>query len=264
MPRLTSIKPWKHQRAWMAGCLALVLSISQAQPQSPYQPAPSARAEAGPTWAALSPNQREALKPLEREWPRIDADRKHKWLAIAAKFPSLSAQERTRIQARMADWTRLSPQQRGVARQQYQAAKRAAPQDRQSQWAAYEALPVQEKQTLAARAASPAAASRTDRRATSASSPKGSPSTQGKANIVPNPLYSVHATPVNAMAVQAQPGATTTTINKRAAPPLHQQPGLPKIAASQGFVDKSTLLPKRGPQGAAARSSSTPQAVSPE
>lgn len=259
-----SIKPWKQPGLWMAGCLLIglvVLSVvANAQPQSPYQAAPKAKVEARPTWAALSPNQREALKPLEREWPTLDADRKQKWLAIAAKLPSMSAQERTRIQARMADWTRLSPQERSVARQQYQAAKRAAPQDRPTQWAAYQALPAQEKQTLADRAAAPAPA-RADRRAAAASNPRASTSNHDKANIVPNPVYAVRATPVNAMALQAQPGATTTTINKRPAPPLHQQPGLPKIAASQGFVDKSTLLPKRGPQGAAARASTSPQAL---
>ena len=53
--------------------------------------------------------------------------------------------------------------------------------------------------------------------------------------------------------VQAQPGATTTLISKRPRRPSHQQPGLPKIAATPGFVDKSTLLPQRGPQGAATR-----------
>jgi hypothetical protein len=66
------------------------------------------------------------------------------------------------------------------------------------------------------------------------------------------------------MALQAQPGATTTTINKRPAPPPHQQTGLPKIAASQGFVDKSTLLPKRGPQAAATRPSKSPETAAPE
>jgi hypothetical protein len=38
----------------------------------------------------------------------------------------------------------------------------------------------------------------------------------------------------------------------RAQPPAHQQTGLPKIAATPGFVDPVTLLPRRGPQGAAA------------
>jgi hypothetical protein len=40
----------------------------------------------------------------------------------------------------------------------------------------------------------------------------------------------------------------------RAAPPAHHQTGMPKIAATPGFVDPATLLPKRGPQGAAVRS----------
>ena len=75
-----------------------------------------------------------------------------------------------------------------------------------------------------------------------------------KTNIVPNPAYAAPPMPVNSMALQAQPGATTTSIAKRPTPPAHQQTGLPKIAASPGFVDKSTLLPKRGPQGAATRS----------
>jgi hypothetical protein len=34
---------------------------------------------------------------------------------------------------------------------------------------------------------------------------------------------------------------------------LHQQAGLPKVAAMPGFVDSATLLPTRGAQGAAAR-----------
>jgi hypothetical protein len=64
--------------------------------------------------------------------------------------------------------------------------------------------------------------------------------------------------------VQAQPGATTTLITKRPVPPTHQQTGLPKIAATPEFVDKATLLPQRGPQGAATRSAaaSDPQASS--
>ena len=53
---------------------------------------------------------------------------------------------------------------------------------------------------------------------------------------------------------QARPGATTTPMTTRAAPPLHQQAGLPKIAATPTFVNPATLLPKRGPQGAAVRS----------
>jgi hypothetical protein len=71
---------------------------------------------------------------------------------------------------------------------------------------------------------------------------------------VPNPAHAAPARRVAPTMLQAQPGATTTVISKRAAPPPHQQTGLPKIAASPNFVDKDTLLPQRGPQGAATRS----------
>ena len=239
---------------WCVALSFVLVGAVAAQPNSPYQAAPKAAAPARPPWSALSAEQREALKPLEREWPTLEAERKQKWLAVAAKFPTMSAQERSRIQARMADWARLSPQERGVARQQYQAAKRVAPEDRSSQWEAYQALSPGEKRTLAARAAPPAASTPEPRRAGATSPRSDKPAVaQAKTNIVANPVYAVQPTPVNAMALQAQPGATTTTINKRATPPPHQQTGLPKIAASQGFVDKTTLLPKRGPQGAAAR-----------
>ena len=59
--------------------------------------------------------------------------------------------------------------------------------------------------------------------------------------------------------VQAAPGATTTLVTRQASPPVHQQTGMPKIAATPGFVDRSTLLPKRGPQGAATRSANNTQ-----
>jgi hypothetical protein len=232
---------------------------AQAQTPSPYhQTVPKAPAEASPRWQDLSAVQRSALKPLERDWPGIDGERKRKWLAIAGKLPSMSPQEQARIKDRMDEWVRLSPQERGVARQQFQAAKRVAPQDRPAQWEAYQALPAEERRRLAARAAGPAgsvASASPDRsRRTSANDRADKAvSPQAKSNIVPNPAYAPSPRPITAVAVQAQPGATTTNIGKRAAPPPHQQTGLPKIAAGQGFVDKTTLLPKRGPQGAAVR-----------
>src|SRR5204862_3080770 len=86
---------------------------------------------------------------------------------------------------------------------------------------------------------------------------------QLKSNIVPNPAFAAPPKAVGPTVVQAQPGATTTLMSRRPVPPAHQQTGLPKIAATPGFVDKSTLLPQRGPQGAATHSaaSSTPHAA---
>ena len=59
--------------------------------------------------------------------------------------------------------------------------------------------------------------------------------------------------PVSPTVVQAKPGATHAADHAAAAPPPpHQQPGMPKIAATSEFVDRKTLLPQRGPQSAGA------------
>jgi hypothetical protein len=220
--------------------------------QSAAVPAAAAKAaEAGPRWSELNPTQRSALKPLERDWSAIDADRKLKWMAIANRMPGMPPSERDRIQTRMTEWAAMSPQQRGKVRMGFQEAQQVAPKDRQAQWEAYQALPAEQKRQLAARAVPPAppkspGAQRPDR------SDKGS--TQAKSNIVPNPAFAAPPRPVGPSVMQARPGATTTLISKVPSPPAHQQTGLPKIAATPAFVDKTTLLPQRGPQGAATRS----------
>ena len=247
----------------VAGIAMVVLVLAaahraDAQTRTAGVDGPARPSEQGVRWQDLQPEQRAALKPLERDWARSSATQKQKWLEIAARFPNLPADEKSRIQARMAEWARLTPEQRGQARVNFQQAKQAAPQDRQSQWDAYQSLSAEEKSKLAARAAPLATprgpetgfkgghVDRGDRRSRDTQ--------QSKTNIVPNPAF---ATPPRAVAPtvqQAQPGATTTLISKRPAPPPHQQTGMAKIAATPNFVDKSTLLPQRGPQGAATRS----------
>ena len=197
---------------------------------------------------------RQALKPLEAQWSTLTAEGKQKWLEIAARFPTLPADERVRIQARMTEWARMSPQERGRVRLNFQEAQQASPRDRQAQWDAYRALPEEQKRQLAARA-TPAETRR------AAPVPPGGVGTAAqeaataKSNIIPNPAHAQPPRQVAPTVVQAQPGATTTLITKRAAPPGHQQTGLPKISATPEFVDQATLLPQRGPQGAAAHSS---------
>jgi hypothetical protein len=46
-------------------------------------------------------------------------------------------------------------------------------------------------------------------------------------------------------------------MTKTPSPPPHQKPGQPKIAASPNQVDRSTLLPKHGPQAAVASQSAS-------
>ena len=91
----------------------------------------------------------------------------------------------------------------------------------------------------------------TDRRAAKAAA---TASVQ-KNNLVTAPSTSAAAKTVAPTVVQAKPGASTTLISKTASPPPHAQIGQPKIAASQDKVDRSTLLPRAGPQSTAAAAS---------
>jgi hypothetical protein len=202
----------------------------------------------GPAWNQLTPAQRDVLKPLQRDWEGIDGPRRQKWLELAARYPKLSPTEQQRMQERMADWSRLTPSQRGQVRQNFQEAKQqAGREERRARWEAYQALPEEERKALASRAAerrAPQDSRRNDRTARNE---------QAKSNIVPNPLHTAPPPkPVAPTVVQARPGATTNLMSKRPSPPAHQQTGLPKIAATPEFVDRNTLLPQRGPQGAAA------------
>jgi hypothetical protein len=225
----------------------------------PVPPAPRKVAEGGPHWTELTAAQKASLKPLERDWSGIDSDRKHKWMQIAERMPAMPADERGRIQARMTEWAAMSPQQRGQVRLNFQEAKQVAPAaDRRAQWEAYQALPAEQKRQLAARAVPPAPAAAS--RPTNGSKADRA-AAQAKSNIVPNPAFAASPKAVGPTVVQARPGATTTLISKVPAPPKHQQTGLPKIAATPEFVDKNTLLPQRGPQGAATRSAAASAVV---
>jgi len=231
--------------------------------------------EKGAPWARLTVAQQQALAPLQRDWALIDAQRKQKWLELAERMPKLPADERQLIQARMAEWARMTPAQRAGARAQFQETRQLTVDERQARWQEYQALPDDQRRQLARQAKPPVvptpgstpkpaglAALKPPAAAVPATATASSPAAAvtpfaaaAKSNIVgmrqPTPAPSV--TPV---VVQAKPGATTTTVATRPSPPVHSQAGLPKIAATPDFVDRSTLLPKRGPQAAAALAAS--------
>jgi hypothetical protein len=234
----------------MACAATLLTPAAHAQPTG--RTATATTSETGPRWQELTPGQRSALKPLQRDWAGIDAARKQKWVEIANRYPSMPPAEQQRISERMTEWAKLSPAERGQARLNFQNARQMAPEERQARWQAYQELSPEQRKKLAARATPGTAAARngdTGRR-NAAQPPRDG--VQTKSNIVPNPNFAASPRPVAPTVVQAAPGATTSLISKRPTPPVHQQPGLPKIAASPGFVDKQTLLPQRGAQGAAA------------
>jgi hypothetical protein len=210
----------------------------------------------GPTWASLSPEQRSALAPLKDDWSSIDAPRKAKWLDLAGRYPKMPPSEQKRMQERMTEWARLSPQERAQARLNFQQAKQLPNQERQDQWSAYQALPESERKALATRAKAP--------QKTGEAAGKPTPELSSKRNIVANPsLSAAPVKPVAPTVVQAAPGATTTLVTRQPAPPAHQQAGMPKIAATPGFVDRNTLLPQRGAQSAGVRTSASAPAGRP-
>jgi hypothetical protein len=226
--------------------IGLAAALGFAAPARAQATAAPVATERGPRWSELSAQQQQALKPLQGEWSGIDAARKRKWIEVASKFQTMAPAERQRVEERMAEWSRLTPAERGRARAQFQEARRLPAEDRQAHWEAYQALPEDQRRALADRSAAPAA------RAGSRREARGGEADGVKRNIV-TAVPATPPAPVKPVAptiVQAAPGVTTTLVTKRAAPPAHNQPGLPKIAATQTFVDQATLLPKRGPQGA--------------
>lgn len=253
---------------WLVACAGTMAMLvgSMAQAQSPRVAAPASapaktRAEEGIRWQALTAPQREALTPLAQEWSGIDATRKQKWITLAARFPTLGPDERARITARMSEWARLTPAERGQARLRFEEARQLPAPDRNARWQAYQALPADKRQQLAARAASAAASGSGSTQRGDASVGKAGRAradSNAKSNLVPNPALAQAPRPVGPTVVQAGPGATTTLVTRRPAPPPHQQSGMPKIAATPEFVNRSTLLPRRGPQAAAVTTVAAP------
>ena len=208
--------------------------------------AAAAPAEDRLAWTALSSAQQQALAPLAREWPKLDTVRKRKWLEVAARFATMPPDERRRVQERMAAWAALTPAERTRARLQFEETRQIGAEERQARWQAYQSLTDEERRALAQKAA------RKPARPASAAT-DASASLLAKSNVVVPPARTPRPRAVGPTVVQARPGVTTTTMSTMAAPPRHHQPGLPKIVATPGFVDPETLLPRRGPQGAAMR-----------
>lgn len=232
-----------------AAMLAVGLMLGTAATAQVPQGAGTPTIADGPAWASLTAAQQSALAPLKRDWQGIDSTRKQKWLEIAARFPAMSADERQRIQERMTEWARMSPDERGRARLQFQQARQVSPQERQSRWDAYLALPLEERKALAKSASVvPPVSKRGSTPPVGKTSDPASAAPNQKINVVNAPSVQSAPKSIAPTVVQAKPGASTTLISKTADPPAHAQVGQPKIAATQGLVNRSTLLPQTGPQ----------------
>lgn len=252
MNKVPVLSPRHRSLRWVAAlaCSAALLATSTAG---------VAQSGGGPSWRELNPQEQQILQPLQTQWTSIDALRRQKWRDIAALYPNLPASQQERLRSRMAEWAAMTPVQRNAARLNYEEVKKLPQAERLARWEAYQNLSEEQRRALTEQAvarpqqaSAPIAASQRDTTANGV---------QPKSNIVPNTIKAEQArpTPVAPGTVQAAVGASTRPISKTPTPPRHQQPGLPKIAATPEFVDSETLLPQRGPQGVdSSRTSTTP------
>lgn len=101
-------------------------------------------------WSRLSSAEHLALAPFEAQWDSFSDERKRKWIKIASRYPKMSPDAQKRLHERMSEWVRMTPDQRRVARENYQVSKELPREARQNAWKAYQQLPEEQKQRLAA------------------------------------------------------------------------------------------------------------------
>ena len=151
-----------------AGSLLLAFSVTSfAQPARPIANAsaaikppavvtPAKPVVSKPVWAELTVQQQTALRPLSPGWDTINEAQKRKWLEISKGYPSLTPEGQSIMHSRMTEWVGLSAQQRAQARLNFAKSKELSnqltPEEKQAKWQTYQALSVEEKQKLAAKA----------------------------------------------------------------------------------------------------------------
>lgn len=150
-----------------------------------------AQEAARPRWNELTPAQRDALAPLAKDWPTLDADRKRKWLEVAARYPNLSPDGKQRMHDRMAEFARLTPEQKKTARENFRRAYEVPAEQRNATVQKYQELPEDKKRELADRAATKQAAPRRPaapaaKPAAKPAAPAASPSAPVKADAPAN------------------------------------------------------------------------------
>ncbi|MCC8400918.1 DUF3106 domain-containing protein [Paraburkholderia sp. MMS20-SJTN17] len=101
-------------------------------------------------WSRLSAAEHVALAPFESQWDSFSEERKRKWIRIASRYAKMSPDAQKRLHERMSEWVRMTPEQRRVARENYQVSKELPRETRQNAWKAYQQLPEETKERLAA------------------------------------------------------------------------------------------------------------------
>ena len=142
--------------AWLAPIfISLAMLIAGAPVAAQTTTQSTASLPGRPLWMDLSESQQQALAPLTEQWPTMTEPHKRKWLALSQNFAQLSADEQNILQSRMREWASLSPQKRSAARLNFAGIQQLPQEDKKAKWEAYQALPPEAKQKLAAQQSTP-------------------------------------------------------------------------------------------------------------
>ena len=123
------------------------------KPAPKAKPAAKAKAQVRPAWAELTAEQQQILAPLKADWESLEPERRRKWVGVAKRYPSMTVRGQERVQRRMQTWAKLTPEQRRQARETYKQLAKVPAGKRGSlreQWAEYQQLPPQERESLIA------------------------------------------------------------------------------------------------------------------
>jgi hypothetical protein len=208
-----------------AGTGTHTATASVAPPAKPGLPDASRKTGDKPAWRSLSPAQQVALQPLQGEWDQMDGVRKQKWLQLARRFGAMKPEEQKRVHERMREWVKLTPEQRELARETYTRTRKIAPEQKNATWETYQQLPEEQKQKLAASAAS----RKTPRVVPSQASgkvvaPLGQGATSCPAGTVRNTLSAAPPCVPPAPGTPAQPAPAQPPANAQPAKPPATEP----------------------------------------
>ncbi|MBA4342554.1 MAG: hypothetical protein C0423_10435 [Methylibium sp.] len=200
-----------------------------------------------PDWHTLSADQQRLLKPLAAEWNTLESASRVRWIELTARHNSMPVEEQRLLEERIASWALLSPAERQQARQSFQQVRQTKPQDLQAKWEAYQALPPEQREALAGKAAQKrqptavnAAGTATASVAGAASAADRKPAAGLSLSPMPAPIKTARQVPGSAL-LQAKPGATTVLITQRPAPVASK---VRRKFFDPKQLDDKTLLPR--------------------
>lgn len=81
-----------------------------------------------PTWAQLSPEQKNILAPLSKDWDHLPDFQQQRILATAKRYPRMKSVEQQRYSKRLLEWSKLPYEQRNVVRERFKHFQSLSPQ----------------------------------------------------------------------------------------------------------------------------------------